>query len=72
MNYSLIQNGFLLQRNGDFYDCKIADFGLSALCRIGENGYHGSKSSKRKEFQGLTEVRFCDYSNESSVHRPSY
>jgi hypothetical protein len=35
---------------------KIADFGLSALVRIGEDGYHNTKSSKRKDYDALHEV----------------
>lgn len=45
-----------MQRVGDEYVAKIADFGLSALVRIGEDGYHTSKSSKRKSFDSLHEV----------------
>ena len=45
------------QRNGDTLEVKLADFGLSALVRVGEDGYHGSKSSRRKLFTGLHEVR---------------
>ncbi|CAK9253031.1 unnamed protein product, partial [Sphagnum jensenii] len=33
----------LLKRTEDSYEVKIADFGLSALVRIGEDGYHNSK-----------------------------
>ncbi len=47
----------LLKRTLDSYDVKIADFGLSALVRIGEDGYHNSKSSRRKLYSGLHEVR---------------
>jgi serine/threonine protein kinase len=35
---------------------KIADFGLSALVRIGEDGYDVEESSKRKKYRGLTEM----------------
>ena len=35
---------------------KIADFGLSALVRIGEDGYDVEESSKRKKYKGLTEM----------------
>lgn len=45
----------LLKKNGDVYDAKIADFGLSALVRLGENGYDLQYSSKRKKFTGLHE-----------------
>lgn len=37
-------------------DVKIADFGLSALVRLGDK-YDISESSKRKEFRELTEVK---------------
>ncbi len=46
----------LWQREDDVFNVKIADFGLSALVRIGEDGYHTSKSSKRKSFDSLHEV----------------
>lgn len=36
------------------FEAKIADFGLSALVRLGEGGYGGA-SSKRKDFTGLHE-----------------
>ena len=35
---------------------KIADFGLSALVQVGEDGYHESQSSRRKVYFGLHEV----------------
>jgi hypothetical protein len=44
---------------------KIADFGLSALVRVGERGYDGESSMKRKSFHGLIEVIF----NHISCHR---
>ena len=50
----------LLKRRLDSYEVKIADFGLSALVRIGEDGY-GSKSSRRKLYTGLHEVRIFNY-----------
>ena len=37
-------------------DVKIADFGLSALVRVGEFGYHEEESFKRKQFSSLTEM----------------
>lgn len=37
-------------------DVKIADFGLSALIRVGEFGYHEEESVKRKAYKGLTEM----------------
>ena len=45
----------LLKRTEDSYDVKIADFGLSALVRIGEDGYHTGRSSRRKLYTGLHE-----------------
>ena len=35
---------------------KIADFGLSALVRLGEGGYDANESSKRKKYRGLTDM----------------
>lgn len=37
-------------------DVKIADFGLSALVRLGVKGYDPDESSKRKKFKELTEM----------------
>jgi serine/threonine protein kinase len=50
-----LENILLKRQGDDNYIAKIADFGLSALVRIGEDGYHTSKSSKRKEYDGLHE-----------------
>lgn len=50
-----LENILLKRDDKDEYVAKIADFGLSALVRIGEDGYHTSKSSKRKEFDSLHE-----------------
>lgn len=41
---------------GSLIEVKIADFGLSALVRIGEDGYDVEESSKRKKYKGLTEM----------------
>jgi serine/threonine protein kinase len=46
----------LLSDNGPNCDVKIADFGLSALVRLGD-GYDPEESSKRKQFTQLKEVR---------------
>lgn len=46
----------LLQRVGDTLEVKIADFGLSAICILGENGYDPEYSVKRKKFNGLKEL----------------
>jgi serine/threonine protein kinase len=45
-----------LQGQGSLIEVKIADFGLSALVRIGEDGYDVEESSKRKKYKGLTEM----------------
>ena len=45
-----------LQGVGSLIEVKIADFGLSALVRIGEDGYDVEESSKRKKYKGLTEM----------------
>ena len=37
-------------------DVKIADFGLSALVKVGSPGYDKSESVKRKEYRGLHEM----------------
>lgn len=37
-------------------EVKIADFGLSALVRLGEGGYDANESGKRKKFKGLQEM----------------
>ena len=37
-------------------ECKLADFGLSALVRLGEAGYDPDESSKRKLYKGLTDM----------------
>ena len=44
-----------MQDNGPNCDVKIADFGLSALVRLGE-GYDPEESSKRKKYTSLKEV----------------
>jgi serine/threonine protein kinase len=49
-------DNLLLKGSGDSAEVKIADFGLSALVRIGEDGYDPKESSKRKKFRGLTEM----------------
>ena len=46
----------LSQGVGSLIEVKIADFGLSALVRIGEDGYDVEESSKRKKYKGLTEM----------------
>lgn len=45
----------LLKGEGAKCEVKIADFGLSALVRLGEGGYH-DESVKRKNYRELTEM----------------
>ena len=49
-------DNILLKGSGDNVEVKIADFGLSALVRLGESGYDANESSKRKKYRGLTEM----------------
>ncbi len=49
-------NIILLQGQHPNCDVKIADFGLSALVRVGEMGYDDEESVKRKKYSGLTEM----------------
>jgi len=46
----------LLQRVGTVLEVKIADFGLSAICRIGEDGYDADSSVKRKKYSKCREL----------------
>lgn len=46
----------LLQRVGDMLEIKIADFGLSAICILGDNGYDPEHSVKRKKYSQLKEL----------------
>ena len=41
---------------GGIGDVKIADFGLSALVRIDEDGYDAEESGKRKRYRQLKDV----------------
>ena len=41
----------------DSCEVKIADFGLSALVRLDEDGYDAEESGKRKRYTHLKEVR---------------
>ena len=43
----------LLRKHGEIPECKLADFGLSALVRLGEGGYDPDESIKRKTYVGL-------------------
>lgn len=49
-------DNILTSGSGTSVDIKIADFGLSALVRIGEDGYDLNESSKRKHYKALTEM----------------
>ena len=42
--------------NTSIPEVKLADFGLSALVRLGEDGYDPDESSKRKEYTGLVDM----------------
>jgi hypothetical protein len=44
------------QGSGATADLKLADFGLSALVRIDEDGYDAGESSKRKNYRKLKDV----------------
>lgn len=46
----------LLQKVGNQLEVKIADFGLSAICAVGENGYDADHSVKRKKYNQCTEL----------------
>jgi serine/threonine protein kinase len=46
----------LLNSKKRFADVKLADFGLSALIRLGEAGYDPEESSKRKQYIGLKDM----------------
>ena len=49
-------DNILLSGSGPQADIKIADFGLSALVRLDEDGYDAEESGKRKRFKNLKEV----------------
>ena len=49
-------DNILLKGSGDNIEIKIADFGLSALVRLGEEGYDAEESGKRKKYKGLHEL----------------
>jgi len=46
----------LLAGNGKDSTVKLADFGLSALIRLGEEGYDPDESGKRKKFNSLKDM----------------
>ncbi len=45
----------------DNCEVKLADFGLSALVRLDEDGYDAEESGKRKRYTHLKEVRILAY-----------
>lgn len=45
-----------MQGSGATADLKLADFGLSALVRLDEDGYDAGESSKRKNYRNLKDV----------------
>lgn len=49
-------DNILLQGSGPNSDLKIADFGLSALVRIEEDGYDANESGKRKTYRKLKDM----------------
>jgi calcium/calmodulin-dependent protein kinase I len=49
-------DNILLHGSGSNADLKIADFGLSALVRINEDGYDAEESGKRKMYSHLKEM----------------
>ncbi|KAJ1439628.1 kinase-like domain-containing protein, partial [Ochromonadaceae sp. CCMP2298] len=49
-------DNILLQGGGATADLKIADFGLSALVRLDEEGYDAGESGKRKNFRHLKDM----------------
>ena len=54
--YCLFEDNILLKGSGDNIEIKIADFGLSALVRLGEEGYDAEESGKRKKYKNLHEL----------------
>jgi len=54
-------DNILLHGNIDNCDIKIADFGLSALVRLDENGYDAEESKKRKGMYVFMDVYFVVY-----------
>jgi len=49
-------DNILLHGQGAQADLKIADFGLSALVRLDEDGYDATESSKRKSYKELKDM----------------
>lgn len=50
-------DNILMSGSGASSEMKIADFGLSALVRIDEEGYDPEESGKRKNYRALKDVR---------------
>lgn len=51
-----LENILLTRTPNGFGDIKIADFGLSALVRLDEDGYDIEESGKRKRYQALRDM----------------
>ena len=49
-------DNILLHGSGATADLKLADFGLSALVRLDEDGYDAGESSKRKNYRNLKDM----------------
>ncbi len=49
-------DNILLSAKGRNCNVKLADFGLSALIRLGEEGYDPDESGKRKKYTGLRDM----------------
>jgi len=49
-------DNILLKGEGEVSDLKIADFGLSALVRVNEDGYDAEESGKRKKYSQLKDL----------------
>lgn len=56
MHRDLKPDNILLASSGRNSQIKIADFGLSALIRLGEDGYDANESSKRKHYNALKDM----------------
>lgn len=52
-------DNILMSGSGANCEMKIADFGLSALVRIDEEGYDPEESGKRKNYRQLKDVSYC-------------
>ena len=59
--YIYIHTTYYTQGTGANADMKLADFGLSALVRLDEDGYDATESGKRKNFRNLKDVSSIVY-----------